>query len=1173
MERIEFAGGALWSRADVLANIPLILTEGPDNAIGTPASDVISALGGNDTVNGMAGADVIDGGDGNDLLYGGDGNDTLFGGDGIDDLRGDLGEDRLEGGDGDDSLAGGAGDDTMLGGAGNDYASDTSGNNAFDGGDGNDRLYAGSGDDTLLGGAGIDTLSGGEGNNVLVDGEVMSAGSGNDNYVLTAFNGNVRIADLGGSADALMLPTAATPATTQLRLEYNAATGSYDDLWITVDGLPGSVALARYFDSPTGAEKIEQIRFADGTVWTPADVFARLPSSQISQGADNIRGFRWGEVINALGGNDVVSASGGDDLVDGGAGNDTLYGDLGNDTLLGSSGADLLLGNLGADSLSGGADNDTLHGDGNGFFEDPGDGADFLDGGAGDDSLYGGGGDDTLIGGAGSDYLGAAPATTPIDSAARRATTGSSRPGARPTASCSMPMSLQPTSPYFRDGSDLLIAVGQTMAQTRVAGWFGGAAFQIERFEFSSGVLWSTAEIASRIVSGSANAMIGTAANDTFVVDNAGDTVTEGAGQGTDTILSSVSYTLPANVENLTLTGYADLNATGNALANVFTGNAGNNVFTSSDGQDTLIGGAGDDTYVLASGGTIVEAAGGGVDLVVSNGSFTLPANVENYTSTTTSASFARRYVGNASDNVITGSSQTMYWDTYDGGPGADTLVSLANSGYFYVDNPGDVIVSAYAKVFSSVSWTLAPGHSDLTLTGSTPISGTGNAGANVLDGSANAAANVLAGGGGDDLYRVGLGDQVFESGGAGFDTVDFNYRPADATFRIDAFGAASIEQFRVGVAIGGGLSIVGSDRADTIAYTSFDQTTFGTPSLGGFVFGLGGDDTLAGDRGDDRLEGGDGDDVLQGNDGRDTLVGGNGNDTLRGGAGIDQIDGGAGDDLLDGGYDNDVYLFGYGDGQDVISEAADGSVGKFNLLQFKAGVTSADVSVAQVGADLLLGLAGGFDQVTVRSFFLGNDPANASNPVQRIDFADGTNWSLGTIRAKANPGLPNHSPVLAAPLADVMNNPSQTIDFVIPAGAFTDPDVGDALTYSATLSNGSTLPAWLNFDPVARRFTGTATVPGAVDLRVTATDHAGLSASDVFTFTVAAANQTLTGTAGADALLGGTGNDTLLGLAGHDTLDGGAGADPWSAARGTICTSSTTRPTSSPRTLARAPT
>ena len=76
--------------------------------------------------------------------------------------------------------------------------------------------------------------------------------------------------------------------------------------------------------------------------------------------------------------------------------------------------------------------------------------------------------------------------------------------------------------------------------------------------------------------------MFGGTGNDTYVVDNVGDVVTELDGEGTDTIQSSMSFSLAALafVENLTLTGSAALSATGNGLDNVLIGNSGANVLT-----------------------------------------------------------------------------------------------------------------------------------------------------------------------------------------------------------------------------------------------------------------------------------------------------------------------------------------------------------------------------------------------------------------------------------------------------------------------------------------------------------------------------------------------------------------------------------------------------------------
>lgn len=91
--------------------------------------------------------------------------------------------------------------------------------------------------------------------------------------------------------------------------------------------------------------------------------------------------------------------------------------------------------------------------------------------------------------------------------------------------------------------------------------------------------------------------MAGGAGDDTYVVDDVGDKANEGANAGFDTVRRSVSSTLLANVEKLQLLGTAELNGTGNGLANTLVGNSGNNILNGAAGADTMSGGKGDDTY------------------------------------------------------------------------------------------------------------------------------------------------------------------------------------------------------------------------------------------------------------------------------------------------------------------------------------------------------------------------------------------------------------------------------------------------------------------------------------------------------------------------------------------------------------------------------------------------
>ena len=110
------------------------------------------------------------------------------------------------------------------------------------------------------------------------------------------------------------------------------------------------------------------------------------------------------------------------------------------------------------------------------------------------------------------------------------------------------------------------------------------------------------------------NVLTGGAGNDTYIVGT-GDTVVEAANEGTDLVLSSVSFTLGANMEKLTLTGTGAIDGTGNSLNNTLTGNSAANVLT---------GGAGHDIYNVGTGDTVVEAANEGTDLVLSSVSWHL---------------------------------------------------------------------------------------------------------------------------------------------------------------------------------------------------------------------------------------------------------------------------------------------------------------------------------------------------------------------------------------------------------------------------------------------------------------------------------------------------------------------------------------------------------------------
>ncbi|NNU57210.1 calcium-binding protein, partial [Rhizobium indigoferae] len=137
-----------------------------------------------------------------------------------------------------------------------------------------------------------------------------------------------------------------------------------------------------------------------------------------------------------------------------------------------------------------------------------------------------------------------------------------------------------------------------------------------------------------------ADTLLGGAGNDTYSVENAADVVTENLNEGTDTVRTTLlSYTLGANIENLTYVGGGAFSGTGNGLDNTIIGGVGDDTLNGAAGADTLIGGTGSDTYSVDNIADVVtENADEGTDTVRATVSYTLGANVENLTYTGTEA-------------------------------------------------------------------------------------------------------------------------------------------------------------------------------------------------------------------------------------------------------------------------------------------------------------------------------------------------------------------------------------------------------------------------------------------------------------------------------------------------------------------------------------------------------
>jgi Ca2+-binding RTX toxin-like protein len=357
--------------------------------------------------------------------------------------------------------------------------------------------------------------------------------------------------------------------------------------------------------------------------------------------------------------------------------------------------------------------------------------------------------------------------------------------------------------------------------------------------------------------------MRGGTGNDVYVVGSAGDRVIENRSEGFDLILSSISRTLDANVENLQLTGGGSVSGVGNALINTINGNNATNILRGLDGNDTLrgrsgndrleggngqdridgglgndrmFGGSGHDAFVVNSAGDRVFESGGGIDTVHSSLAFDLATTgeVEHLTLTGTGNIAGR---GNDLSNVIHGNGRNNLLlgrdhndslfggggnDILDGGAGNDVMNGNAGNDVYRVDSAGDTVdegsdAGGRDRVESFVAFDLS-GRSieDLTLKGFSNIDGTGNNLRNTIIG--NDGDNALSGGDDNDILIGGRGGDDL-TGGAGADL--FRYESV-----LD--NVAGLNQDQI-------FDFTGAD-GDTIDLRSIDAVS-GTPANDTFSF------------------------------------------------------------------------------------------------------------------------------------------------------------------------------------------------------------------------------------------------------------------------------------------------------------------------------------------------
>ena len=734
----------------------------------------------------------------------------------IENLQGGMNGDYLTGDDNANSLIGGGGDDVIVGGGGSDwllsgwdtadtlYSRDPAGYpgpggnyNEVYGGDGNDAIHAFGTHDEVFGDDNNDTIYVDDGANAEVD--------GGDDFDTLYYYG------FGASADGLLLGAGGSVTGIEEIRFHGGTYSDVGDLDIDLDASMGTsldggeltVIGAEGDDSLDGSRVDEDVilnleggdgddRFEGATIddLTDGDTFdggegidtldlddyvlgvapVLLGDNGTVTGVEviNLHGPTAGVGLNFIAIAIPLAASAEDGLltVNGARGQDFIFGDRINDAsvrlhLNGGGGDDSLYGGVGLDELDGGT------------------GRDFMEGGVGNDHYIVDLVDDTVIEdlfGGSDDIVSASIDYTLGDYVEHLILGGAADIDGTGHGGDNIM--------FGNDGSNTLSGLGG--ADTIYGGdgldtLHGGTQNDVLEGQDSDDDLYGD-EGADTLRGGAQNddldggtgadIMEGGTGDDEYVVDNAGDVVTELNNEGTsDIIASSIGLVLPAYVENLLLTGTANISGVGNLQGNILVGNAGNNALTGVTGADYLFGDGGIDVLWGGADGDTIDG-GEGVDTAIYTGSL---AGV------TVDLTLGAGSGGDAQGDTLVGIEHVLGSGLIDtligdvnanilnGGNGADTMQGLLNDDTYIVDNAFDVVLEVANEgadaVNASVSYVLAAGKSVETLqttnaAGTTAIGLTDNALGHIVTG--NDGANVLSGRGGNDTLNGNGGADTF---------------------------------------------------------------------------------------------------------------------------------------------------------------------------------------------------------------------------------------------------------------------------------------------------------------------------------------------------------------------------------------------------------------------------